>query len=78
MSGKIYLIGIQNFEKIRKGDYADNDMVSLHVADPERTETDIRISICYPAQSKEVKTIHCDFRDSGVYAGATKVYNIRF
>lgn len=56
----------------------DNDTVSLHVADPEQAETDMRISICYPARSKEVKTIHCDFKDSGVYAGATKVYDIRF
>lgn len=56
----------------------DNDMVSLHVADPEQVETDMRISVCYPARSREVEAIHCNFKDSGVYAGATKVYNLQF
>lgn len=56
----------------------DNGTVSLHVADPEQAETDMKVSICYPTRSQKIKTINCKFKDSGVYAGATKAYNIGF
>lgn len=50
----------------------------LHIADPRQTESDIQVSILLPNQSKEAKTIRCSFKDSGIYAGATKVYDISF
>ncbi len=50
----------------------------LHIADPGQTESDIQVSIQLPDQSKEAKTICCSFKDSGIYAGATKVYDISF
>ena len=50
----------------------------LHIADPEQTEADIQVGIQLPARSKETKTIRCCFKDSGIYAGATKAYDIQF
>lgn len=54
------------------------DNGTLHIADPGQTESDIQVSIRIPAKSKQVKTILCSFKDSGIYAGATKAYHIRF
>lgn len=50
----------------------------LHIADPGQTESDIQVSILLPARSKDAKNICCSFKDSGIYAGATKAYDIRF
>lgn len=51
---------------------------SMHIADPGQTESDIQVSILMPAKSKQAKTILCSFKDSGIYAGATKAYHIPF
>lgn len=51
---------------------------SLHVADPGQTATDIQVDIQLPSYSSESKTIRCAFRDSGIYAGATQTYTLRF
>lgn len=50
----------------------------LHIADPGQTEADIQVGIQLPARSKETKTIRCCFKNSGIYAGATKAYDIQF
>lgn len=51
---------------------------TMHIADPGQTESDIQVSILMPAKSKQAKSILCSFKDSGIYAGATKAYRIAF
>lgn len=51
---------------------------ALHIADPGQTEADIQVSLTLPGRSKAPQTILCSFKDSGIYAGATKAYDIRF
>ena len=50
----------------------------LHIADPGQTEPDIQVSVLLPARSKEAKTLHCSFKDSGIRAGTTKAFDIKF
>lgn len=51
---------------------------TLHIADPGQTESDIKVSVSLPALSATAKTILCSFKESGIYAGATKAYDIKF
>lgn len=48
--------------------------VSLHIADPAQAESKINVNISIPAKSKEAQSIDCDFRNKGIYAGASQVY----
>ena len=54
------------------------DVPRLHIADPGQTESDIQVSVLLPARFKEAKTLYCSFKDSGIYAGATKAFDIKF
>lgn len=55
-----------------------NHTASLHIADPGQTETDIQVSLALPGRFMTPRTILCSFKGSGIYAGATKAYDIRF
>lgn len=59
-------------KEINKGE------VSLHIADPGQTQSNIEVSIRIPAKSKEMKKLNCDFRNSGIYAGRSQVHTITF
>lgn len=49
-----------------------NEM-KLHIADPGQTQSNITIDI---RMRKQSKTINCDYRNSGIYAGSTKAFDI--
>lgn len=51
---------------------------SFHIADPAQTQSILKVTICIPKKSKEVKSLSCDFRHSGVYAGASQTHPLRF
>lgn len=51
---------------------------SFHIADPEQAQSTIKVTICILNKSKEVKSLSCDFRNSGVYAGASQAHSLRF
>ena len=48
-----------------------NEM-KLHIADPGQTQSNITIDI---RMRKQSKTINCDYRNSGIYAGSTKAFD---
>ncbi|GFI00029.1 polysaccharide lyase 8 family protein [uncultured Phocaeicola sp.] len=48
---------------------------TLHIADPTQSETNIQVTLSCPAR-KAPKTIDCDFKESGIYAGATRTYTL--
>jgi chondroitin AC lyase len=50
--------------------------VSIYIADPAQTQSQITIQSRFPAVSGDVQKTVCDFRKTGVYAGATQVYEI--
>ncbi|MDE5710149.1 MAG: chloramphenicol resistance protein, partial [Bacteroides sp.] len=49
---------------------------TLHIADPGQTQEEIQVSLRLPALSKKTTTLHCDFKNSGIQAGATKAYRL--
>ena len=49
-----------------------NEM-KLHIEDPGQTHSNITIDI---RMRKQSKTINCDYRNSGIYAGSTKAFDI--
>lgn len=51
---------------------SQNEM-KLHIADPGQTQSNITIDI---RMRKQSKTINCDYRNSGIYAGSTKAFDI--
>lgn len=55
----------------------DKQTASLHIADPGQTESDIQVSLSLPGVSEKSQTLVCSFKGSGIYAGATKAYNVR-
>lgn len=48
----------------------------LHIADPGQTESCIKVELLIPEICNERKTVLCDFRNTGIYAGASKVYKL--
>ena len=44
----------------------------LHIADPGQTQSCIKVELLIPEISSERKTVLCDFRNTGIYAGASK------
>jgi len=48
----------------------------LHIADPGQTESCMKVELLIPEICNERKTVLCDFRNSGIYAGASKVYEL--
>ncbi|WP_291529939.1 polysaccharide lyase 8 family protein [Bacteroides sp. UBA939] len=51
----------------------NRNKIKLHIADPGQTESNITLEI---RTRKQSKTINCDYRNSGIYAGHTKVFDI--
>lgn len=51
---------------------------SFHIADPAQEESRINVSICIPDKSSEIKKIAFDFRNSGIYAGASQTSDLLF
>ena len=49
----------------------------LYIADPAKTETAITVITRIPGISAEPMQTVCDFRTSGIYAGATKMYRLQ-
>lgn len=56
----------------------DEEEACLHIADPEQMQSTIKVAICLPRKSKEVKNLSCDFGNSGIYAGASQAHPLRF
>ena len=54
----------------------ENSALYFHIADPAQTQSVINVDICIPSVDKHVKTIVCDFSDTGIYAGMSKVYSL--
>jgi chondroitin AC lyase len=52
----------------------DKNDLTLHVADPGQTRSLIHVEV---RQGGRQAVAECDFRDSGIYAGATKRYELR-
>lgn len=48
----------------------------LHIADPAQTQSCIKVEVRIPKRSKETKTIQCSFEQTGIYAGASKAYQL--
>lgn len=48
----------------------------LYIADPAQAQSSIKVDINIPKRLKETKTIVCDFSQTGIYAGASRVYNL--
>lgn len=48
----------------------------LHIADPGQTQSCIKVELLIPEISNERKTVLCDFRNTGIYAGASKAYKL--
>lgn len=48
----------------------------LHIADPGQTQSCIKVELLIPKISNERKTVLCDFRNTGIYAGASKAYKL--
>lgn len=49
----------------------------LHIADPGQTQSCIKVELLIPEISSERKTVLCDFRNTGIYAGASKAYKLK-
>ena len=49
----------------------------LHIADPGQTQSCIKVKLLIPEISSERKTVLCDFRNTGIYAGASKAYKLK-
>lgn len=49
----------------------------LHIADPAQTQSCIKVELLIPEISSERKTVLCDFRNTGIYAGASKAYKLK-
>lgn len=49
--------------------------LSFHIADPGQTQSNIKVGI-HMRHFRKMKFFNCDFRDTGIYAGATQAYNI--
>lgn len=49
----------------------------LHIADPGQTQSCIKVELLIPEISNERKTVLCDFRNTGIYAGASKAYKLK-
>lgn len=54
----------------------ENSASCFHIADPAQAQSVIRVDVCIPSVAKHVKTIVCDFSDTGIYAGMSKVYSL--
>jgi chondroitin AC lyase len=50
--------------------------VGIYISDPARKEAKITIQSNFSALSGDEKEMVCDFRGTGIYAGATKLYEI--
>ena len=50
----------------------------VHVADPAQAQATIKVELCIPKKSKASQKLDCDFKESGIYAGASKAYTVRF
>lgn len=48
----------------------------LYIADPAQAQSSIKVDINIPKRLKETKTIVCDFSQTGIYAGASRVYHL--
>lgn len=49
----------------------------IHIADPGQTQSCIKVELLIPEISSERKTVLCDFRNTGIYAGASKAYKLK-
>lgn len=54
----------------------ENSASCFHIADPAQAQSVIRVDVCIPSVAKDTKTIVCDFSDTGIYAGMSKVYSL--
>lgn len=52
------------------------NQAELHIADPAQTQSCIQVDVRIPKLSKETKTILCNFEQTGIYAGASKAYQL--
>lgn len=50
------------------------DHAELHIADPAQSQSCIKVDVCIPKVSKDNRSILCDFRNTGIYAGASRKY----
>lgn len=48
----------------------------LYIADPAQAQSSIKVDINIPKRLKVTKTIVCDFSQTGIYAGASRVYHL--
>lgn len=52
--------------------------VDVHIADPKQAQSTIEIEICMPRKSSKTNKATCNFRNSGIYSGASKKLNFQF
>lgn len=48
----------------------------FHIADPAQTRSVINVEVCIPSETRHMRTVTCDFSDTGIYAGMSKVYSL--
>lgn len=58
---------------IKEGRHNDAE---LYIADPGQTESCIKVGLRIPRLDRKERTVLCNFENTGIYAGASKVYQL--